>query len=443
MAIATVQGYLKRKTSPVITVGKSNTSSGPGVTPNPTPAATLQKEATPNQTPLASHGFQAAASPNTKTAENQYLTGYTPSSFNTSSITDRYLNHLNKLEKNAPGEFQSQYSSDIQNIINSIKNRPQFNTDDVFQSDLYTTMREQAIKNGQKSMRDTMGNAQAATGGYGSTYAQAAGQQAYDNALANFNNTTLDIYDRVYNQYLQEGQELYNKLNMYNNQDAIDYNRYRDTVSDYYNDLNYYAGRYDSSWGQDMSQYQQNEQMQQWAENYAYQKTQDALAQQNWQTQFDYQKEQDALAQQNWQAQFDYQKEQDAKQLALAYAKARSSGSGKSSKKSDDYTSSDLVNFAKDLLNEKYTDKKAIKSVNKDENGKEISLPRTHYTYEATGVRQILQDYLGIDAETAKKAVSEAQRSSANKTDNSYLKNLKGWGESTGSDGKKKYRVGR
>lgn len=268
----------------------------------------------------------------TQTSNSQYLTGYTASPFATSTTTDRYLQHLNKLEKNAPGEFQSQYSSDIQNIINSIKNREQFKTDDVFQSDLYTTMRDQAIKNGQKSMRDTMGSAQAATGGYGSTYAQAAGQQAYDNALANFNNTTLDIYDRVYNQYLQEGQELYNQLNMYNNQDSIDYNRYRDTVADYQADRNYYAGRYDSSWSQDMSQYQQDQAMQQWAENYAYQKTQDALAQQNWQTQFDYQKEQDALAQQNWQAQFDYQKQQDAQQLALAYSRARSSGSGSSRK---------------------------------------------------------------------------------------------------------------
>lgn len=136
----------------------------------------------PNPTPAASRAFQAAASPNTGNGSpasggSQYLTGYTANPFATSSTTDRYLQRLNKLEKNAPGEFQSQYSSDIQNIINSIKNREQFKTDDVFQSDLYTTMRDQAIKNGQKSMRDTMGSAQAATGGYGSTYAQAAGSR--------------------------------------------------------------------------------------------------------------------------------------------------------------------------------------------------------------------------------------------------------------------------
>ena len=381
---------------------------------NPTPAATIKQEATPNPTPAAYRAFQAAASPNTGSSStasgsSQYLTGYTASPFATSSTTDRYLQRLNKLENNAPGEFQSQYSSDIQNIINSIKNREQFKTDDVFQSDLYTTMRDQAIKNGQKSMRDTMGSAQAATGGYGSTYAQAAGQQAYDNALANFNNTTLDIYDRVYNQYLQEGQELYNQLNMYNNQDSIDYNRYRDTVADYQTDRNYYAGRYDSSWNQDMSQYQQDQAMRQWAENYAYQKTQDALAQQNWQTQFDYQKQKYALAQQNWQAQFDYQKQQDAQQLALAYSKARSSGSGKSGSsksKKTTYSSDDLVNFAKDLLNEK------------DDRGGRLS--KAYYVNDASGVKSILQQYLGIDADTATKAVSAAQKDSKNKIDNSY-----------------------
>ena len=208
---------------------------------------------------------------------------------------------------------------------------------------------------------------------------------------------------------MQEGQELYNQLNMYNNQDSIDYNRYRDTVADYQADRNYYAGRYDSSWSQDMSQYQQDQAMQQWAENYAYQKTQDTLAQQNWQTQFDYQKEQDALAQQNWQAQFDYQKQQDAQQLALAYSKARSSGSGKSGSsksKKTAYSSDDLVNFAKDLLNEK------------DDRGGRLS--KAYYVNDASGVKSILQQYLGIDADTATKAVSAAQKDSKNKIDNSY-----------------------
>ena len=141
---------------------------------------------------------------------------------------------------------------------------------------------------------------------------------------------------------MNEGQELYNQLGMVNNQDSIDYGRYRDTVSDYYNDLNYYAGRYDSSYNQDFGEWQADLTAQQWAEQYAYQKTQDALAQQNWQTQFDYQKEQDAL-------QLELQRQQMA--ASLAKRSGSSSGSNKSSDSSADL--SKYIEDAKKLLNAK------------------------------------------------------------------------------------------
>ena len=242
------------------------------------------------------------------------------------------------------------YQGTIDGIIDNILNRKSFDTNSVYDSDLYKNYREQYIQQGQKAMRDTMGAATAATGGYGSTYAQAAGQQAYDNYLSQLNDKSFDIYDRVYQQYLNEGQELYNRLNAVNNQDNIDYSRYRDSVNDYYNDLNYYAGRYDSSYNQDFGAYQTDLSAQQWAEQYAYQKTQDALAQQNWQTQFDYQKQQDAL-----------QLELQRQQLAASLAKKASGGSGgskrggKSSKKTSS-SATDLSNYvadAKKLLNAK------------------------------------------------------------------------------------------
>lgn len=255
---------------------------------------------------------------------SEYITGYKYSRFSPSDRTQNYADILSDLEADKPGEYTSKYQGTIDNLIDSILNREEFNVDDVYNSDLYENYRQRYMQQGQKAMRDTIGQASQMTGGYGSTYAQAVGQQAYDNYMSQLGDKTLDIYDRVYNQYLQEGQELYNQLGMINNQDSIDYGRYRDTVNDYYNDLNYYAGRYDSSYGQDFGEYQSDLAAQQWAEEYAYQKTQDALAQQNWQTQFDYQKEQDAL-------QYALQQQE----LALAYAKSRSGGgsSGGSSKK--------------------------------------------------------------------------------------------------------------
>lgn len=260
---------------------------------------------------------------------SEYITGYKYSRFSPSDRTQNYADILSDLEADKPGEYTSKYQGTIDNLIDSILNREEFNVDDVYNSDLYENYRQRYMQQGQKAMRDTIGQASQMTGGYGSTYAQAVGQQAYDNYMSQLGDKTLDIYDRVYNQYLQEGQELYNQLGMINNQDSIDYGRYRDTVNDYYNDLNYYAGRYDSSYGQDFGEYQSDLAAQQWAEEYAYQKTQDALAQQNWQTQFDYQKEQDAL-------QYALQQQQ----LALSYARLNSSGgsSGGSSKKTTEQT---------------------------------------------------------------------------------------------------------
>lgn len=259
---------------------------------------------------------------------SEYITGYKYSRFSPSDRTQNYADILSDLEGDKPGPYTSKYQGTIDNLIDSILNREEFNVDDVYDSDLYENYRQRYMQQGQKAMRDTIGQASQMTGGYGSTYAQAVGQQAYDNYMSQLGDKTLDIYDRVYNQYLQEGQELYNQLGMVNNQDSIDYGRYRDSVNDYYNDLNYYAGRYDSSYGQDFGEYQTDLAAQQWAEEYAYQKTQDALAQQNWQAEFDYQKEQDAL-------QYALQQQQ----LALSYARSRSGGSsGGSSKKTSEDT---------------------------------------------------------------------------------------------------------
>ncbi len=48
---------------------------------------------------------------------------------------------------------------------------------------LYRMYRDRYVENARRSMRDTMGQAASLTGGYGSSYSQAAGQQAYDETL--------------------------------------------------------------------------------------------------------------------------------------------------------------------------------------------------------------------------------------------------------------------
>ncbi len=243
---------------------------------------------------------------------NGYLTDYDPGEFTLSDYAEQYRDRLADLEAEKPDPFQSRYREDIDGILDTLLSRPDFNADSVYDSDLYKNYRDQYMLQGSRAMRDAQGSAAGLTGGYGSSYGLAAGQQAYDNYLSQLNDRSLDIYDRMYQEYLNEGQELYNQLGALNNQDAVDYGRYRDDMADYQWGLGYLSDRYEQTRADDYAQYQSDVARQQWAEEYAYQRAQDALAQQNWEKELAYRQSQDALSQQNWEKQWAYQQSQDA-----------------------------------------------------------------------------------------------------------------------------------
>lgn len=201
-----------------------------------------------------------------------------------SDRVNEYYEKTRKLERNKPDEFESKYEGQISDILDNILNRPKFSytAEDMTNDDLYKMYRDQYLRQGNLAMRDTMGNAAALTGGYGNTYASAAGQQAYDNYVSMLNDKALDFYDRAYQRYNDEGQNLYNQMNVVTGLDNTDYQRHRDTVSDYYNDLNYYNGRYNQEYGYDYGQYQDRVAADQWAQEFAFQKQQAAQEQANW-----------------------------------------------------------------------------------------------------------------------------------------------------------------
>ena len=133
-----------------------------------------------------------------------------------SGRVNEYYNTTRNLEKNKPDEFESKYEDQISSILDNIMNRPKFSytSEDMVNDDLYKMYRDQYMRQGNLAMRDTMGNAAALTGGYGNTYASAAGQQAYDNYVSMLNDKALEFYDRAYQRYNDEGQNLYNQMNV-------------------------------------------------------------------------------------------------------------------------------------------------------------------------------------------------------------------------------------
>ena len=137
---------------------------------------------------------------------------------------------------NKPGNYSSNWQTQLNETLDKILNREKFSYDlngDV----LYQQYKDQYTTQGKQAMMDTMGQAQAATGGYGNSYAQTVGQQTYQGYLQQLNDKVPELYQLALNQYNQEGQDLYNQYGLYADREEQEYGRYRDTVSDYYTEL--------------------------------------------------------------------------------------------------------------------------------------------------------------------------------------------------------------
>ena len=94
------------------------------------------------------------------------------------------------------------------------------------------------------------------TGGYGSSYAQAAGQQAYDRYLGELAALVPELRQAALAEYRQEGQALTDRYNMLNQQEKAAYDRWQDTVAQWQKALSEAQSSYDDVSAQDEKAYQ-------------------------------------------------------------------------------------------------------------------------------------------------------------------------------------------
>lgn len=123
--------------------------------------------------------------------------------------------------------YQSQYKDQIQGLYDQIANRKDF-TYDVNADAMYQQLKDQYIQGGRMAMQDTMGQAQAMTGGYGNSYAQSVGQQSYQGYLQGLNDQVPNLYQMALNRYIQQGDQLKDQYSMLTAQEAQDYARWQD-----------------------------------------------------------------------------------------------------------------------------------------------------------------------------------------------------------------------
>lgn len=176
--------------------------------------------------------------------------GYTPS-----GSVQAAQAYLEQVKASKPGAYQSRWDDELTSLYDQIRNRKKFSYD-MGTDPLYQQYREQYQRLGRLAMQDTMGQAAALTGGYGSTYGEQVGQQAYNAYLQRLNDIVPQLQQQAYQRYQDEGTDLYNQFSLVKSREDTDYGRYRDTVNDWYSDLSDARSAYNSERSMDMSQWE-------------------------------------------------------------------------------------------------------------------------------------------------------------------------------------------
>lgn len=110
-------------------------------------------------------------------------------------------------------ENETQWQAQLDDAMKKILNREKFSYD-LNGDALYQQLRDKYIQQGKMAMKDTIGRASAMTGGYGNSYAQSIGQQAYDAQLQDLNDIVPELYQLALDKYNTEGQDAYNRYAM-------------------------------------------------------------------------------------------------------------------------------------------------------------------------------------------------------------------------------------
>ena len=208
------------------------------------------------------------------------------------ALTDA-INALSSHRANKPGAYQASWDTQIKDLVNRIMNREEFNYD-MNGDALYQQYKDKYTAQAQLGMEDAIGMASAMTGGYGNSYAQSVGQQMYAKEMQNLNDVIPELYQMALDQYNREGQDLYDQLSTMTNLDNTEYGRYRDTIGDYYTELDYFTGRYDT----------ENDNNR-WQAEFDREGERDKVEDNRWQAEFDREGERNEVEDNRWQAEFD------------------------------------------------------------------------------------------------------------------------------------------
>lgn len=166
-----------------------------------------------------------------------------------------------------PADYQSAYDAQLEQVMERILNREDFRYD-LDGDALYRRYRDSAVRNGRLAMEDTMGQAAALTGGYGNSYAQSVGQQAYNSQLESLADRIPELYNLAMNQYRLQTQGLQQKYDLLSGAQKQEYQRYQDALSAWQKEADQLWQRYTDERSSDYASYRDEISDWQWQQEY-------------------------------------------------------------------------------------------------------------------------------------------------------------------------------
>ena len=129
-----------------------------------------------------------------------------------------------------PGAYEPSFAQELAALYDQISSRPSFQYDPT-RDVTYQRYAADYQRRGRAAMEDTLGRSAALTGGYDSSYALAAGQQAYGRQLSELADRIPQLAESARRRYEGEGEALLKRYQLLQKQEDAAYDRWNDEVS--------------------------------------------------------------------------------------------------------------------------------------------------------------------------------------------------------------------
>ena len=149
-------------------------------------------------------------------------------------ITDihRKENIMAKAPKyKAASAYKSQYANQMSGLLNNVTNRQEFSYNPLEDAN-YQALAKVYNANGLKAQQDTLGQAAALNGGYNTSWATSASQQARNDYNQQLASLIPELEQTAYSRYYDNYNMNLNALGALQDADNTAYQKYRDSVAD-------------------------------------------------------------------------------------------------------------------------------------------------------------------------------------------------------------------